>query len=757
MDIFVALTLACLALGWLIALVGSVWFIIETFKESAGWGLACLFIPFASLVFMIKFWDKAKGPTILSVVGCLVAIVIPQGLMSLRGGSGGSFGGRASTSSVELAPFDPATIVVPPVASLARGAPQTISPGVLRFQVELGEGRDGRYDPPGHGGRLWLYLPEGEHAAASLPCILIAPAGSRGNHGMLLTVDDEAEHTPYARAGFAVVAYELDGADASDEGPSEEAQEHFAAAMCGLVNARIAMEWALACAPEVNPHAIYAAGHSSAAAIALLVAAHEPRIAGVLAYAPASYHGRLEEDWAARLSPIDNAPRVRCPVYLFHSRQDASCPISDSEALARALEATNADVRFDAVKTGDHYKSMTEQGLPAGLSWLRQRHPNVVPPAAALEAAGGPVKAQLAGVAKLLKEASSDDPSVRAEAVAQWVRQGFDREEGARTTMLQALAGRRLDATIDRHLAKSCKGSAMTLDELLVCLPLAPPQTQAVLLERLVAIGLKLPPERIVAVLETLTDDRELHVEEALVLFGRAREGCAPRLVAARGEEWPLTDEGKRTLAALPPERVKELLASSDAQHRVLGARLLAARGAEVALETLAPLVLGDPASLVRQEVALLLEVMKDPRAAPALARALRSEKDESVRARVRRSLTVLPGVEATKALLPLLASPEVEERLAAVGGLEALASPDGIRPLAGALLDPDRRVGLAACKALEALRTSRAPGVPELVGQQAREIGKAALTTKDDELKRVARHLYFQLRGRLPEQDGLR
>jgi len=755
MDGLIAL---CFGLGWLLAIIGNFWLLLEAFKESTGWGLAVFFLgPIATLLFMVRHWDRAKSPTILMVIGLVIGIVLPLGL---TGGTGSvSLGGSSSSSSSSepLEPFDVATIVVPQVASLPRGAPQTISPGVLRYEVKLGEKKDGRYDPPGHGGRLWLYLPEGEHAQASLPCVLIAPAGSRGNHGMLLTVDDEAEHTPYVRAGIAVVAYEVDGAEPNPEEVSEEAEEHFRAAMCGLVNARIAMEWALASAPEVNAQAIYVAGHSSAASIAFLVAAYEPRVAGVLAYAAASYHGRLDESLASRLSPIDNAPRVRCPVYLFHSRQDGNCPLSEAEALARALEATNQDVRFVVVKTGDHFKSMIEQGLPAGVGWLKQRHPNLVPPAAALAASGGPVQAQLAGVAKLLQEASSDDAGLRAEAVAQWVRQGFDREEGARMTMFQALSGHRLDVAIDRNLAKSCKGSAMTLDEVLVCLPLSPPQTQAVLLERLVAIGLKLPPERIVAVLEKLTDDRELHVEEALVLFGRPREGCATRLVKARGEEWPMTDEGKRTLAALPPERVRDLLASDAAPLRVLGARLLAARGPDLSLEALAPLVTSDPSSLVRQEVALLLEIMKDTRAAPALARALRSERDESVRARVRRALTVLPGQGATKALVVLLGKPEVEERLAGIGGLEALASPDGVRPLAGALLDADRGVALAACKALAALRTSRVPGVPDMVNQQARDIGKAALTTKDDELKRVARHLYFQIRGRLPEQDSLR
>ena len=46
-------------------------------------------------------------------------------------------------------------------------------------------------------------------------------------------------------------------------------------------------DYVLAKVPEVDPARIYAAGHSSAATHALLLAEHEPRLAGVIAYAPA--------------------------------------------------------------------------------------------------------------------------------------------------------------------------------------------------------------------------------------------------------------------------------------------------------------------------------------------------------------------------------------------------------------------------------------------------------------------------------------
>ena len=63
-----------------------------------------------------------------------------------------------------------------------------------------------------------LYLPPGEHPARSLPCVFIAPAGTRLIHGSVLGDSDSPEHLPYVRAGFAVLAYELTGDVPNDSG-----------------------------------------------------------------------------------------------------------------------------------------------------------------------------------------------------------------------------------------------------------------------------------------------------------------------------------------------------------------------------------------------------------------------------------------------------------------------------------------------------------------------------------------------------------
>lgn len=49
-----------LMLGFLIALVGSIWMLILAFMDNILWGLAYIFVPFAGLVFIILKWNKAS-------------------------------------------------------------------------------------------------------------------------------------------------------------------------------------------------------------------------------------------------------------------------------------------------------------------------------------------------------------------------------------------------------------------------------------------------------------------------------------------------------------------------------------------------------------------------------------------------------------------------------------------------------------------------------------------------------------------------
>ena len=81
-------------LGVVLALLGGVIGVVDAFQVNPGWGLLTLFIPFALLVFCIKFWERrrwARNSLILGLLG-LAAMVLGmpflQGLLNRRVASG---------------------------------------------------------------------------------------------------------------------------------------------------------------------------------------------------------------------------------------------------------------------------------------------------------------------------------------------------------------------------------------------------------------------------------------------------------------------------------------------------------------------------------------------------------------------------------------------------------------------------------------------------------------------------------------------
>jgi hypothetical protein len=75
-------------IGFALCLVGSIWLLIEAFKESILWGLGCLFLGFVSLIFIVVHWQRAKRPFILWLEGLalvLVAIFLLKGRIFFLG------------------------------------------------------------------------------------------------------------------------------------------------------------------------------------------------------------------------------------------------------------------------------------------------------------------------------------------------------------------------------------------------------------------------------------------------------------------------------------------------------------------------------------------------------------------------------------------------------------------------------------------------------------------------------------------------
>ncbi len=259
------------------------------------------------------------------------------------------------------------------------GNPKKISNGVLVYEIKLKNENQTN--------NVWIYLPQ-KPAKAKIPCVLIAPAGSHLIDGSSLGEGSSAEHIPYVKAGFAVIAYDIDGeAEDDSEASLIKAAKAFKNSNAGLINEENALDYALAKFPVVDSEQIYIAGHSSAATHALLVAANEPRIKGAIAYAPATdiekfigagldafddYISGFHK-FISQSSPINNISKIKVPVFLFHSEADSTVSIKMTEDFSEKLNQSNANVTFVKAKSGDHYSSMIKEGIPKGIEWLNKQ------------------------------------------------------------------------------------------------------------------------------------------------------------------------------------------------------------------------------------------------------------------------------------------------------------------------------------------------------------------------------------------------
>jgi acetyl esterase/lipase len=246
---------------------------------------------------------------------------------------------------------------------------------------------------PGTSMKMRVYLPPGEHQPGSIPCMLVAPAGTNLLVGNDMDADDYHDETlPYAQAGMAVVFYSIDGGVDDLESASNSkflaGYKKFRAAGAGVVNGRNALEYVLAKVPPVDPKRIYCAGHSSAGTLSLLLAQHEPRIRACVAYAAATdVEKRLEEvttnfpmrqmfpglvEFVKQSSPKTHIAEFQCSVFLFHALDDGNVPASDSRTFAAALRSAGKQVTLRNVPIGNHYQSMIEKGIPQAIAWLQR-------------------------------------------------------------------------------------------------------------------------------------------------------------------------------------------------------------------------------------------------------------------------------------------------------------------------------------------------------------------------------------------------
>lgn len=238
---------------------------------------------------------------------------------------------------------------------------------------------------PNGAGRVWVYLPE-QAAGDSIPVVLIGPAGSHLVDGMTLGDGDRPEHIPYARAGFAAISFDIPG---MVRGESDQefilGARAFKAGDGGIPNARAALALALERFPRLDRNNVFVAGHSSAASLALTLCSRLENLRGCVAYAPdvdligsrGALVGALERyipgerAFITSISPIEQVERIRSPVLIFNARDDNVVPVAAIDNYVRRAQGANVSVERIVVDHGGHYESMINEGIPAGIAWMR--------------------------------------------------------------------------------------------------------------------------------------------------------------------------------------------------------------------------------------------------------------------------------------------------------------------------------------------------------------------------------------------------
>jgi hypothetical protein len=169
-----------------------------------------------------------------------------------------------------------------------------------------------------------------------------------------------------------------------------DAVRQFRDAQYGVLNGRIAIDYVLARVPAIDPGELFAAGHSSAGSVALNLAANDPRIRAVVAYAPgvdattrfsakakAALRGYVPiDDILAAASPINHINEIGCPVFLFHADDDDNVKTEEFEKLLSGLQSAGKKVTVATVPDGGHYESMINKGIDGGIKFLLPLAPN---------------------------------------------------------------------------------------------------------------------------------------------------------------------------------------------------------------------------------------------------------------------------------------------------------------------------------------------------------------------------------------------
>ena len=235
--------------------------------------------------------------------------------------------------------------------------------------------------------KLYVHFPDGFHAKGSLPCVLVPPSGSNLITGQTVNGDVSLLNY-YLNKRMIVVTYELNGAlhpdDADDPKKFKASYLAFVGAKAGLVNSRNAFEYAANHVEAVDPSRIFVAGYSSGGSHALLFAAHEPRLAGCVAYCPDPQMGDFTPTalseygsflpglsrFVTRASPMTHIENIDCRTLVFAVQDDEIIEFAEVKEFCDALRRKNGGLMFRWTDEGGHSEAFRQIGLKWGADWI---------------------------------------------------------------------------------------------------------------------------------------------------------------------------------------------------------------------------------------------------------------------------------------------------------------------------------------------------------------------------------------------------
>jgi dienelactone hydrolase len=285
------------------------------------------------------------------------------------------------------APALPATrsISTPPAPATRRAATRPalslLQPGVEHGQIVLNS-------PTGLPMKLAYLRPvrDRPYLDAALPVVLSAPPRVDATTGVSFDTLFLDDYTPWVRAGYAVVVFEIDG-PLDLEKPSIDSllnsNRLFLAADGGLVNYRAARGYIAAALPEIDLSRILVVGDAASGSLALRCAT-EPGVRGVVAFSPRvairqslssdvidaiSFDVPGFESFVHRIDPASFAPQIRVPAFLLAARDDALLDAATVEAFAQRLKDNHTPTQLIVLDRGGQTSALTLDGIKLAIEW----------------------------------------------------------------------------------------------------------------------------------------------------------------------------------------------------------------------------------------------------------------------------------------------------------------------------------------------------------------------------------------------------